>query len=107
MTDLAANSTRYTYGQYATWDDDQRWELIDGVLYDMSPAPRRSHQDLQGNLPAPPAPAIRETRTPAAIGERVGARRQRQLGDHPRPLPRRHRAQAIEHDPLRFDGRVG
>ena len=35
---------RYCYGDYLTWDDEQRWELIDGVAYDMSPAPSRRHQ---------------------------------------------------------------
>jgi Uma2 family endonuclease len=35
---------RFTYGDYVTWDDGERWELIDGVPYNMSPAPRRLHQ---------------------------------------------------------------
>jgi len=39
----------YTYSDYLTWDDDQRWELIDGVPYMMS-APNRMHQELLGNL---------------------------------------------------------
>ena len=34
---------RYTYADYCTWDDDERWELIDGVPYAMA-APNRSHQ---------------------------------------------------------------
>ena len=36
-------SKRYTYVDYCTWDDDERWELIDGVPYAMA-APNRSHQ---------------------------------------------------------------
>jgi len=28
----------YTYSDYCTWDDDTRWELIDGVPYAMAPA---------------------------------------------------------------------
>ena len=40
----------FTYGDYRTWPDDERWELIDGVAYDMSPAPSRSHQDIAGEL---------------------------------------------------------
>jgi Uma2 family endonuclease len=40
---------RYTYADYMTWDDDKRWELIDGVPYLMS-APNRRHQELLGNL---------------------------------------------------------
>ncbi len=35
---------RFTYGDYLLWDDDQRWELIDGVPFAMSPAPRLRHQ---------------------------------------------------------------
>jgi Uma2 family endonuclease len=35
---------RYTYGEYLTWDDGERWELIDGVPYNMTPAPSRRHQ---------------------------------------------------------------
>lgn len=41
---------RYTYGDYLTWDDGQRWELIDGVAYNMTPAPNRVHQKISGEL---------------------------------------------------------
>ncbi|CAK0770953.1 Uma2 family endonuclease [Gammaproteobacteria bacterium] len=34
----------FTYGDYCTWSDDERWELIDGVPYAMAPAPNRFHQ---------------------------------------------------------------
>ncbi len=37
---------RFTYGDYLTWNGDERWELIDGVAYDMSPAPRVAHQRI-------------------------------------------------------------
>lgn len=36
----------FTYGQYVTWPEEQRWELIDGVPYDMTPAPLRFHQEI-------------------------------------------------------------
>ncbi|MCL2249400.1 MAG: Uma2 family endonuclease [Oscillospiraceae bacterium] len=39
----------YTYADYLTWDDDQRWELIDGKAYLMS-APNYSHQKVSGNF---------------------------------------------------------
>ena len=39
----------YTYSDYLEWDDDERWELIDGVPYLMS-APNRYHQKISGNL---------------------------------------------------------
>jgi Uma2 family endonuclease len=35
---------KYTYGDYLTWDDGKRWEIIEGIVYDMSPAPSRKHQ---------------------------------------------------------------
>ena len=41
---------RFSYKDYSKWTDDGRWELIDGVEYDMSPAPSRSHQKLSGEL---------------------------------------------------------
>lgn len=37
---------RYTYRDYAAWPGDERWELIDGVAYSMSPAPSANHQRL-------------------------------------------------------------
>ena len=37
---------RYSYGDYRTWDDDERWELIDGRAWCMSPAPTRYHQGI-------------------------------------------------------------
>jgi Uma2 family endonuclease len=40
----------YTYGMYATWPNEERWELIDGVAYNMSPAPSSRHQMYLGNL---------------------------------------------------------
>ena len=35
----------YTYGDYLTWPDEERWELIDGAAYCMSPAPAPRHQE--------------------------------------------------------------
>jgi Uma2 family endonuclease len=44
----------YTYKEYKSWPEGERWELIDGLAYAMSPAPTRSHQrfvvDLVGRL---------------------------------------------------------
>ena len=37
---------KYTYGDYLTWHDNERWELIDGEAYNMTPAPMRKHQEL-------------------------------------------------------------
>ena len=39
----------YTYADYCEWDDDERWELIDGIPYAMSGA-STTHQRISGNL---------------------------------------------------------
>lgn len=41
---------KFTYKNYLTWPDEERWELINGVAYDMSPAPSRRHQEISGEL---------------------------------------------------------
>jgi Uma2 family endonuclease len=40
----------YTYKDYRQWPDDERWELIDGVAYNMCVAPRLKHQDVGGEI---------------------------------------------------------
>jgi len=40
----------YTYADYLQWNDNERWELIGGVAYNMSPAPSRKHQEISQNL---------------------------------------------------------
>jgi Uma2 family endonuclease len=40
----------HTYGEYLTWPDDLRFELIDGVAYCMAPAPTLDHQDFAGEI---------------------------------------------------------
>jgi len=40
----------FTYQDYLTWQDDQRWEIIDGVVYAMSPAPKIKHQNIVSNF---------------------------------------------------------
>ena len=41
---------RFTYADYLSWDDDKRWELIDGEAFCMSPGPNRLHQKWLGEL---------------------------------------------------------
>ena len=36
----------FTYADYLTWNDNKRLELIDGVAYNMSPAPNSGHQKV-------------------------------------------------------------
>ena len=40
----------HNYGEYLTWPDNPRYEIIDGFAYAMSPAPARVHQRLVGEL---------------------------------------------------------
>lgn len=44
------NNEIFTYGHYLEWPQDERWELIDGHAYDMSPAPSRLHQEILGEM---------------------------------------------------------
>lgn len=48
---LAAQQRKeyFSYHDYLQWDEE-RWEIIDGVVYDMSPAPSRWHQKISGDL---------------------------------------------------------
>jgi Uma2 family endonuclease len=39
----------YTYADYLSWDDAERYELIDGEAYMMAP-PSRPHQEISGEL---------------------------------------------------------
>ncbi len=48
----------YTYADYRTWPDDERWELIDGVAWNMSPAPAPRHQEILGALHLQVAPSL-------------------------------------------------
>ena len=36
----------YTYSDYLNWPEDERWELIHGIPYNMSAAPVRLHQQI-------------------------------------------------------------
>ena len=55
---LPVEKQRYTYADYYAWDDGKRWELFDGIPYEMfpdetrsmSPAPSSAHQSISGNL---------------------------------------------------------
>jgi Uma2 family endonuclease len=42
--------TTYSYAEYLSWDDQERWELINGEVWDMSPAPSRLHQEISIRL---------------------------------------------------------
>jgi Uma2 family endonuclease len=42
---VSGDDSGYTYRDYLSWPDEERWELIDGVAYCMSPAPAPRHQE--------------------------------------------------------------
>ena len=41
---------KFTYGDYLTWPDEERWQIIDGIAYDMSPSPTVDHQLILNEL---------------------------------------------------------
>jgi len=41
---------RFTYQDYLSWPEEGRWEVIDGIAYNMSPAPTVRHQRISRNL---------------------------------------------------------
>jgi Uma2 family endonuclease len=49
MNNLALSCDRYTYADYAKWDEDFRCELIDGIVY-MKPTPDLWHQRALGDI---------------------------------------------------------
>lgn len=50
MTTPKPINRRYTYDEYYSWDDNQRWEVIDGYVFSMTPNPSTNHQTIVGNL---------------------------------------------------------
>ena len=40
----------FTHKDYLTWNDNERWELINGVAYNMAPAPSVNHQRVSMEL---------------------------------------------------------
>jgi len=50
MAEALRKDQHYNYADYYSWDDGKRWELIDGVIYAMSPAPTMTHQSIIGTL---------------------------------------------------------
>jgi len=50
MTVAIRKDRRYVYKDYLAWPEDERWEIIDGTAYNMSPAPTERHQRMVGNI---------------------------------------------------------
>lgn len=47
---VKTHKKRYTWSDYQTWPDDERWEIVGGTAFAMSPAPSTRHQSVTGNL---------------------------------------------------------
>ncbi|WP_326513463.1 Uma2 family endonuclease [Clostridium intestinale] len=43
---LVNHDKTYTYKDYLNYDEDDKFEIIDGQIYNMSPAPSRVHQEI-------------------------------------------------------------
>ncbi|WP_367142650.1 hypothetical protein [Desulfosporosinus sp.] len=41
---------KHTYADYLTWPEHERWELINGLPYNMTPAPSTEHQRISREL---------------------------------------------------------
>lgn len=50
MDIILDNNKRYTYADYLTWLDDERREILDGIVRLMSPAPTSVHAEISSNL---------------------------------------------------------
>lgn len=50
MTVVKKRAEKYTYSDYLKWPDEERWEVIDGEAYHMTPAPGIKHQNVVINF---------------------------------------------------------
>ena len=50
MTQISRENAHYTYRDYLGWPDAERWELIRGEPWLMSPAPSPVHQTISTEL---------------------------------------------------------
>jgi len=50
MGEAVHKNKRYTWSDYRQLPDDERWEIIGGEIFDMSPAPTTRHQSIAGEL---------------------------------------------------------
>ena len=52
LSELDLNKT-YSYADYYSWDFPNRVELINGKVFEMTPAPSPLHQEVSGNIAFP------------------------------------------------------
>ena len=48
MAQVKTRREHLTYGDYVSWPEDERWEIIEGVPHAMTPAPTTRHQVILG-----------------------------------------------------------
>ena len=58
---------KYTWQDYLAWPDEERWEVIDGEAYSMTPSPSYQHQKVAGAFHAILREKLKGTRCVAAI----------------------------------------
>ena len=58
----------FTWDDYQTWPDDQRWEIIGGEAFNMSPAPLVRHQIVSRELEHR---VVKEGHPPYAVKKQV------------------------------------
>lgn len=46
---LPQENQKYSYADYLTWPENERWEIIDGIAYMLAP-PSPAHQEVSGEL---------------------------------------------------------
>jgi len=46
MTHPASKHDKYSYADYQSWNNGRRWEIINGDVFDMTPAPNTKHQRI-------------------------------------------------------------
>lgn len=47
---IKESQQKLTWNDYITWPDSERWEIINGVAYNMTPAPSVRHQIVAGKF---------------------------------------------------------
>ncbi|GAN34636.1 MAG: Uma2 family endonuclease [Candidatus Brocadia sp. AMX2] len=50
LPSVKKSDQKYTWDDYLTWPEHERWEIIDGVAYNMTPAPSVRHQIVAGKF---------------------------------------------------------
>lgn len=64
---LAKKNKTYTYEDYLTYDENKRIEIIEGEIFNMSPAPSRIHQQLISEISYTLQHYIKSTNGPCKV----------------------------------------